>query len=251
MGAEVIDELAARGHAPNVLPAYDERLGHAHAIELAADGTTRAGSDLAAAVPRSSRVEVRRLSDPGNERSHSARGVRAGWSHRLHLSKPCRRGQVLQNCGLRHASGGAARDCLQASLTGARRQPLFRPASRALRAALGRWCVRAGRRERKWKIRHSSPGSTGYQRGTRCTSTHRSVSHPLTKDRLHVYKHLPSLSARISKTDKIPLVVPSYLSGRVHQSPAGAPGRVWIFRFGKKAEIGWVKHALGHRLSSW
>jgi gamma-glutamyltranspeptidase / glutathione hydrolase len=45
MGAEVIDELAARGHDPNVLPAYDERLGHAHAIELAADGTARAGSD--------------------------------------------------------------------------------------------------------------------------------------------------------------------------------------------------------------
>jgi gamma-glutamyltranspeptidase len=45
MGAEVIDELAARGHDPNVLPAYDEQLGHAHAIELAADGTARAGSD--------------------------------------------------------------------------------------------------------------------------------------------------------------------------------------------------------------
>jgi gamma-glutamyltranspeptidase / glutathione hydrolase len=45
MGAEVIDELAARSRDPNVLPAYDERFGHAHAIELAADGTTRAGSD--------------------------------------------------------------------------------------------------------------------------------------------------------------------------------------------------------------
>ncbi len=45
MGAEVINELAARGHDPNVFPAYDERLGHAHAIELAADGTTHAGSD--------------------------------------------------------------------------------------------------------------------------------------------------------------------------------------------------------------
>jgi gamma-glutamyltranspeptidase len=45
MGADVIDELAARGLDPNVLPAYDEGLGHAHAIELAADGTTRAGSD--------------------------------------------------------------------------------------------------------------------------------------------------------------------------------------------------------------
>lgn len=45
MGAEVIEELAARGHEPHVFPAYDERLGHAHAIELAADGSTRAGSD--------------------------------------------------------------------------------------------------------------------------------------------------------------------------------------------------------------
>lgn len=45
LGAEVIDELAVRGHDPNVFPGYDERLGHAHAIELAADGTTRAGSD--------------------------------------------------------------------------------------------------------------------------------------------------------------------------------------------------------------
>jgi gamma-glutamyltranspeptidase/glutathione hydrolase len=45
IGADVIAELAARGHDLNVLPAYDEQLGHAHAIELAADGTTRAGSD--------------------------------------------------------------------------------------------------------------------------------------------------------------------------------------------------------------
>ena len=45
MGAEVIEELAARGHDPNVFPAYDERLGHAHAIELGADGNTRAGTD--------------------------------------------------------------------------------------------------------------------------------------------------------------------------------------------------------------
>ena len=45
MDPEVIDELTRRGHEPNVFPAYDERLGHAHAIELAADGTTRAGSD--------------------------------------------------------------------------------------------------------------------------------------------------------------------------------------------------------------
>ena len=45
MGLEVIAELAARGHDPNVLPAYDERLGHAHAIEAHPDGTTLAGSD--------------------------------------------------------------------------------------------------------------------------------------------------------------------------------------------------------------
>lgn len=45
MGSEVIDELTARGHDPHVFPPYDERLGHAHAIELAADGSTRAGSD--------------------------------------------------------------------------------------------------------------------------------------------------------------------------------------------------------------
>jgi gamma-glutamyltranspeptidase len=44
-GAEVIGELAARGHQPHVFPAYDERLGHAHAIELRPDGTTLAGSD--------------------------------------------------------------------------------------------------------------------------------------------------------------------------------------------------------------
>ena len=45
MGPEVIAELAARGHDPNVLPPYDERLGHAHVIALRADGTTLAGSD--------------------------------------------------------------------------------------------------------------------------------------------------------------------------------------------------------------
>jgi gamma-glutamyltranspeptidase len=45
MGAEVIDELAARSRDPKVLPAYDERFGHAHAIALTADGITRAGSD--------------------------------------------------------------------------------------------------------------------------------------------------------------------------------------------------------------
>ena len=53
MGRDVIEELATRGQDPNVLPAYDERLGHAHAIELAADGTTRAGSD-----PRSDGVAI-------------------------------------------------------------------------------------------------------------------------------------------------------------------------------------------------
>jgi gamma-glutamyltranspeptidase / glutathione hydrolase len=45
IGREVIAELTARGHHPNVLPAYDERLGHAHAIEWRPDGTTLAGSD--------------------------------------------------------------------------------------------------------------------------------------------------------------------------------------------------------------
>jgi len=45
MGADVIAELAARGQEPNVLPGYDERLGHAHAIELRPDGSTLAGSD--------------------------------------------------------------------------------------------------------------------------------------------------------------------------------------------------------------
>jgi hypothetical protein len=53
-GAEVIDELATRSRDSKVLPArmllllvrpYDERFGPAHAIELTADGITRAGSD--------------------------------------------------------------------------------------------------------------------------------------------------------------------------------------------------------------
>jgi gamma-glutamyltranspeptidase len=45
IGLEVIAELRARGHDPIVLPAYDERLGHAHAIEVHRDRSTRAGSD--------------------------------------------------------------------------------------------------------------------------------------------------------------------------------------------------------------
>jgi len=45
MGPDVIAELSARGREPNVLPAYDERFGHAHAIEMRPDGTILAGSD--------------------------------------------------------------------------------------------------------------------------------------------------------------------------------------------------------------
>jgi len=45
LAPETIEQLAARGHDPRVLPAYDESFGHAHAIELRPDGTTRAGSD--------------------------------------------------------------------------------------------------------------------------------------------------------------------------------------------------------------
>jgi gamma-glutamyltranspeptidase len=45
LGADVIEELVRQGHDPAVLPDHDERLGHAHAIELRADGTAAAGSD--------------------------------------------------------------------------------------------------------------------------------------------------------------------------------------------------------------
>ena len=45
MGEEVIAELRRRGHAPVVAGEHEERLGHAHAIELRPDGTTAAGSD--------------------------------------------------------------------------------------------------------------------------------------------------------------------------------------------------------------
>jgi gamma-glutamyltranspeptidase / glutathione hydrolase len=45
VGDDVIEELVRCGHAPAVLPDLDERLGHAHAIELRADGTVAAGSD--------------------------------------------------------------------------------------------------------------------------------------------------------------------------------------------------------------
>jgi gamma-glutamyltranspeptidase / glutathione hydrolase len=45
MGAGVIDELARRGLEPRVAGEHEERLGHAHAIELRADGTLAAGAD--------------------------------------------------------------------------------------------------------------------------------------------------------------------------------------------------------------
>jgi gamma-glutamyltranspeptidase/glutathione hydrolase len=45
MGAEVIDELSRRGLEPRVATEHEERLGHAHAIELRADGTLAAGAD--------------------------------------------------------------------------------------------------------------------------------------------------------------------------------------------------------------
>jgi gamma-glutamyltranspeptidase len=44
-GDEVIGALRERGHAPVVVAEHDERLGHAHAIELRPDGTLDAASD--------------------------------------------------------------------------------------------------------------------------------------------------------------------------------------------------------------
>ena len=44
-GEDVIAALRERGHAPVVVGEHDERLGHAHAIELRADGTLDAVSD--------------------------------------------------------------------------------------------------------------------------------------------------------------------------------------------------------------
>ena len=44
-GEQTIAALRDRGHAPVVVPEHSERLGHAHAIELRADGTLDAGSD--------------------------------------------------------------------------------------------------------------------------------------------------------------------------------------------------------------
>jgi gamma-glutamyltranspeptidase/glutathione hydrolase len=44
-GEETIGALRAGGHAPIVTGAHDERLGHAHAIELRPDGTLDAASD--------------------------------------------------------------------------------------------------------------------------------------------------------------------------------------------------------------
>jgi gamma-glutamyltranspeptidase len=45
MGAKVIEELERRGLAPRVAAEHEERLGHAHAIELGSDGTLAAGAD--------------------------------------------------------------------------------------------------------------------------------------------------------------------------------------------------------------
>lgn len=45
MGEAAIAALRRRGHRVEVLADHDERLGHAHAIELRPDGTTHAGSD--------------------------------------------------------------------------------------------------------------------------------------------------------------------------------------------------------------
>jgi gamma-glutamyltranspeptidase / glutathione hydrolase len=45
MGAEVIGELSRRGLDPQVAARHEERLGHAHAIELRSDGTLAAGAD--------------------------------------------------------------------------------------------------------------------------------------------------------------------------------------------------------------
>jgi gamma-glutamyltranspeptidase len=45
MGAGVIEELERRGLAPCVAAAHEERLGHAHAIEVRRDGTLAAGAD--------------------------------------------------------------------------------------------------------------------------------------------------------------------------------------------------------------
>jgi gamma-glutamyltranspeptidase len=44
-GDAVIGELRRLGHAPVVTVEHDERLGHAHAIELRRDGTLDAASD--------------------------------------------------------------------------------------------------------------------------------------------------------------------------------------------------------------
>ena len=44
-GADVIAALREAGHDPEVVEAHNERLGHAHAIELRADGTLDAASD--------------------------------------------------------------------------------------------------------------------------------------------------------------------------------------------------------------
>src|SRR3954452_22198305 len=44
-GDETIAALRAAGHDPVVVGAHEERLGHAHAIELRPDGTLDAASD--------------------------------------------------------------------------------------------------------------------------------------------------------------------------------------------------------------
>jgi gamma-glutamyltranspeptidase / glutathione hydrolase len=45
LGSPTIEQLTGWGYNPQVLSDHDERLGHAHAIELHSDGTITAGSD--------------------------------------------------------------------------------------------------------------------------------------------------------------------------------------------------------------
>jgi gamma-glutamyltranspeptidase len=44
-GSETLEGLKALGHDLDVVPPLDERMGHAHAIVVQADGTLEAGSD--------------------------------------------------------------------------------------------------------------------------------------------------------------------------------------------------------------
>ncbi len=45
LGAEVVEELRRRGLEPRIAAEHEERLGHAHAIEVRPDGTLLAGAD--------------------------------------------------------------------------------------------------------------------------------------------------------------------------------------------------------------